>query len=118
MILIVSPSVLAVVVVAAAFTREWGAVAVAAVLLCLYGVMRAYQLRPVLRELAKRRAQALSTDADQESNGPESGANRDNDEEKRRRKKAWKKVRHDVFPILSDPGVLKRPFENRNKWKD
>jgi hypothetical protein len=117
--LLVLPSAFAVVVVVAAVTREWAAVAVAAVLLCLSGVMRTYQLRAILRELAKRRAQALSTEADQEApNGPESGANRDDDEEKRRRKAAWKRVRHDVFPILSDPDVLKRPFQNRNKWKD
>lgn len=121
-ILLVIPGILAVVVVAAAFMRDWGAVAVAvavAVPLCLYRVMRTYRLRVVLPELAKRRAQALSTDADQDaSNWPESKAYRDEDEEQRRRKAAWKRVRHDVFPILSNPEVLKRPFQNRNNWKD
>jgi hypothetical protein len=36
----------------------------------------------------------------------------------RRRKAAWTRVRHDVFPILSNPSVLKRPFSTWDDWKD
>jgi len=36
-------------------------------------------------------------------------------EEACRQKAAWARVRHDVFPMLSNPAVLKRPFE---KWDD
>jgi hypothetical protein len=35
-----------------------------------------------------------------------------------RRRAAWAKVLHDVFPILSTPRALTRPFLHRDRWKD
>jgi hypothetical protein len=37
--------------------RNWTAAAIAGILLFVFGLMRAYQLRAVMRELAKRRAE-------------------------------------------------------------
>jgi len=81
----------------------------------IFAGWRAYLMRRILRELARRRVEKSASPL-QRGSGTKSET--DADDVKRRRKAAWARVRHDVFPILSNPSALKRPFDKRNDGKD
>ncbi len=77
-ILLVTPTVLAFATLLAAFDRNWTAATIAGVLLCVFGVLRAYQLRAVMHEVAKRHAEEVET-----AGNPESRLKRSTDEDER-----------------------------------
>jgi hypothetical protein len=88
---------------------------IALVVWCAYSLLKSFQIRAILRDLARRRR----GDSGAGGGNPTSHQGAvDAQEEARRRKAAWARVRHDVFPILSKPAVLKRPFEKWDEGKD
>jgi hypothetical protein len=95
-------------------SHEWAALVLALVVLFAYSGLGWVRIRTVLRELARRRTGG-STGL---SGNLATSADDDAEEAARRRKVAWARVRHDVFPILSNPSVLKRPFEKWDDWQD
>lgn len=79
----------------------------------LFAWWRGYQIRSILRELARRRHGGPD---ERPGSGPGPA---DADAEKvRRRRAAWARVRHDVFPLLSNPEAFKRPFDKRNDFTE
>jgi hypothetical protein len=93
-----------------ALAHEWTGLVIALVMFCVYSLLEWVRIRAILRELARRRAVGGSGNP-----ATPGGADDQAAEAARRRKAAWARVRQDVFPILSNPSVLKRPFD---KWKD
>ena len=81
----------------------------------LYTWLRAYRVRPLLKELARRRHGGSDPTRGQPSAVEE---DLEAQEKQRRQKAAWQRVVHDVFPLLSNPSAFKRPFDKRNDWKD
>jgi hypothetical protein len=73
----------------------------------LYAWWRVYRIRTILKELARRR-----DDGSLSTGGQSRGVEDDLEAQKlqRRRKAAWERVAHDVFPLLSKPSAFKRPF--------
>jgi len=90
----------------AARARDWTVLAIALVMLSAYSLLEWIRIRAILRALARRRF------------GNGSAGSGEAVEAARRQKAAWARVRHDVFPILSNPSVLKRPFSTWDDWKD
>lgn len=78
----------------------------------LFAWWRGYQTRLILRELARRRH------GDPDRNLGSGSWPEDDADTVRRRRAAWARVRRDVFPLLSNPEALKRPFDKRNDFKD
>jgi hypothetical protein len=99
-----------------ALAHGWTVLVIALVVLCAYSLLEWLRIRAILRELARRRAGGSSG----RSGSPAwaGGADDEAEEAARRRKAAWARVRHDVFPILSNPSVLKRPSDTWDDWKD
>jgi hypothetical protein len=93
---------------------EWAGLVLALVVLFAYSGLEWVRIRTILRELARRRTGGSTG----RSGNPATPADDDAEEAARRRKVAWARVRHDVFPILSNPSVLKRPFEKWDDWQD
>ena len=81
----------------------------------LYSWLRAYKLRALFKELARRRDGRSDP-----TGGQPSGVEEDPEaqEQQRRQRAAWQQVVQDVFPLLSNPSAFKRPFHKRNGWKD
>jgi hypothetical protein len=93
--------------------HEWTGLAIALVMLSAYSLLEWIRIRAILRALARRRT----------GNGSAGSGNRATADDEavaaaRRQRAAWARVRHDVFPILSNPSVLKRPFSTWDDWKD
>lgn len=82
--------------------------------LVLLVAWRIFLLCNVVVALARRRASA-STHPPRASNG--AGVGEGADDAARRREAGWAQVRHDLFPILSNPGVATRPLGKLNIWK-
>jgi hypothetical protein len=99
-----------------ALADEWAGLVIALVVLCAYSLLEWVRIRAVLRELARRGAGESS--AGSGNPAMPGGAEDEAEEAARRRKAAWVRVRHDVFPILGNPSVLKRPFATWDDWKD
>ena len=93
---------------------EWAGLVLALVVLFAYSGLEWVRIRTILRELARRRTGGSTG----RSGNQATPADDDAEEAARRRKVAWARVRHDVFPILSNPSVLKRPFEKWDDWQD
>ncbi len=97
-----------------ALSHEWVGLAFALVVLIVYSGLEGVRIHVILRELSRRRAGGSNG----RSGHPATPDDDKAEEEARRRKVAWARVRHDVFPILSNPSVLKRPFEKWDDWQD
>ena len=97
-----------------ALAHEWTGLVIALVMFCVYSLLQWVRIRAILRELERRRAGGSSGG----SGNPAAPGGTDDEaaEAARLRKAAWARVRRDVFPILSNPSVLKRPFDNWNDW--
>jgi len=93
--------------------HDWGVLVIALVMLCAYSLLEWVRIRAILRALARRRIGNGSAGSGNPARADDEGA-----EAARRRKAAWARVRQDVFSILSNPSVLKRPFSTWEGWKD
>ena len=96
--------------------HDWTVLAIALVMLCAYSLLEWVRIRAILRALARRRTGKGSAGSGNSATHDE--ADDEAAEAARRRRAAWARVRHDVFPILSNPSVLKRPFSTWDDWKD
>jgi hypothetical protein len=106
----IGPFVLASAAFEFARAHDWIGLAIALVMLSAYSLLEWIRIRAILRALARRRTGTGS--------GNRTMADDEAVEAARRQKAAWARVRHDVFPILSNPSVLKRPFSTWDDWKD
>jgi hypothetical protein len=106
---LVGPAVLAFAVFEFALAHEWTGLIIALAMLCTYSLLKWSQIRAILRELARRRSGGSS--AGSAKAAPPGEAGDDAQKVTRRRQAAWASLRHDVFPVLSNPSVLTRPFE-------
>jgi hypothetical protein len=106
---LIGPAVLAFAVFEFALAHEWTGLVIALVMLCTYSLLKWVQIRATLRKLARRRSGGSSAGSGKAATA--GGADDDTREVARRRRAAWASVRHDVLPVLSNPSVLKRPFE-------
>jgi hypothetical protein len=111
---LIGPLIFAFTAFESVLSHEWTGLVLSLVALFAYGGLEWIRIRTVLRELSRRRTGGssggrgnLATPADYDA-----------EEAARRRKVAWARVRHDVFPVLSNPSVLKRPFEKWDDWQD
>jgi hypothetical protein len=111
---LLGPSIFAFTAFECALSHEWAGLVVALVALFAYSGLGSIRIRTVLRELARRRTGGSTG----RSGNLATPADDDAEEVARRRKVAWARVRHDVFPNLSNPSVLKRPFEEWDDWQD
>jgi hypothetical protein len=114
---LIGPSLFASAAFESALARvEWTGLVIAPVMLCAYSMLEWVRIRAILRELARRHAGGSGG----RSGNPTTPGGTDDEAEEaaRRRKAAWARARHDVFPILSNPSVLKRPFDTWDDWKD
>ena len=82
-------------------------------MLSAYSLLEWIRIRAILRALARRRTGNGSA-----GSGNRATADDEAVEAARRQRAAWARVRHDVFPILSNPSILKRPFSTWDDWKD
>ena len=96
--------------------HDWTVLAIALVMLCACSLLEWVRIRAILRALARRRTGNGSAGSGNLATPDE--ADNEAVEAARRRRAAWMRVRHDVFPILSNPSVLKRPFSTWDDWKD
>ena len=96
--------------------HDWTVLAIALVMLCACSLLEWVRIRAILRALARRRTGNGSAGSGNLATPDE--ADNEAVEAARRRRAAWMRVRHDVFPILSNPSVLKRPFSTWGDWKD
>lgn len=80
-------------------------------LFALFSWWRGYQIRALLKELARRRHAPPGA-------APMPGPGPQEEEKRRRRRAAWARVGRDLFPLLSRPTAIKRPFDKRNDFKD
>ena len=99
-----------------ALAHDWTGLVIALVMFGVYSVLEWVRIRAILRELARRRAGGSSGGSRRP--GSSGGTDGEAAEAARRRKAAWSRVRQDVFPIVSKPSVLKRPFEKWDDWQD
>lgn len=99
-----------------ALAHQWAGLIFALVMLCAYSLLVWVRIRAILRALARRR----TGESNSRNRGPRppDGADDKAAEATRRRKDAWARVRHDVFPILSNPSTLKRPFNTWDDWNN
>ena len=109
---LVGPFLLAFCAFEFALAHQWAGLVFALVILSAYSLLEWVRIRAILRALGRRRT------AESSGPGQYDGADDEAAEAARRRKAAWARVRHDVFPILSNPSVLKRPFNTWDDWKD
>jgi hypothetical protein len=93
--------------------HQWAGLVIALVMLSVYSLLEWIRIRAILRALARRRTGNGSV-----GSGNRATADDEAVEAARRQRAAWARVRHDVFPILSNPSVLKRPFSTWDDWKD
>lgn len=113
---LIGPVLLASVAFESALADQWAGLVVALVIFCAYSLLAWVRIRAILRELARRRAGGSS--GRRGDPAKHSGTDDEAAEAARRRRAAWARVRHDVFPILSKPSVLKRPFDTWDDWKE
>lgn len=97
-----------------ALSHVWVGLAFALVMLIVYSGLEGVRIHVIYRELLRRR----TSGSNRRSRNPATPDDDEAEEAARRRKVAWARVRHDVFPILSNPSVLKRPFEKWDDWQD
>jgi len=110
---LIGPFLLACAAFEAATAHDWTVLAIALVMLCAYSLLEWVRIRAILRALARRRTGNGSA-----GSGNLATVDDEAVEAARRRRAAWTRVRHDVFPILSNSSVLKRPFSTWDDWKD
>ena len=97
-----------------ALAHQWAGLVFALVMLSAYILLVWIRIRAILRALARRRTGESNSPTDG-ADGAD-GADDEAAEATRRRKDSWARVRHDVFPILSNPSTLKRPFNTWDDW--